>query len=110
MKNGVSFAGSGNMVGSLAPCTTPASGNLIESTIIQNFQLTNNLFQVLPLEDATTANSLANSKFWTANAVGASLGTPYDHADMFVQGSIVALCTFENQLNSGTNSGICPNL
>ena len=110
MKNGVSFAGSGNMVGSLAPCTTPASGNLIESTIIQNFQLTNNLFQVLPLEDATTANSLANSKFWTANAAGASLGTPYDHGDMFVQGSIVALCTFENQLNSGTNSGICPNL
>lgn len=110
MKNGVDFIGSGGMVSSAGVCTTQGSGNMIESTIIQNFQLTNNYFQLLPLEDDDTANSFANSQFWTKNQADASLGTPYDHADMFVQGSIAALCTFENQLASGSNSGVCPNL
>lgn len=110
MKNGVSFVGSGGLVSSAAECTTQASGSMIESTVIQNFQLTNNFFQLLPLEDDTTANPYANSQFWVKNPASPDLGSPFDHGDMFVQGSIVALCTFENQLASGSNSGVCPNL
>ncbi len=113
MKNGVSFSGSGNLVASAAPCSTPSSGALIESTIIPNFQLTNNVVQLAPMDfyNESQVNRLAKNKFWTASSFGISyLGTPFDHGDMFVQGSIVALCTFENSLKDGSNSGVCPAL
>ena len=110
MKNGTRFVGSNGMVSSGGVCSTAPSGNMVESTIIQNFQLTNNLTQLSPMADTTTVNPLANAKFWTANSLNASLGTPFDHGDMFVLGSIIALCTFENQIKDGTNSGVCPTL
>ncbi len=113
MKNGLNFTGNNGMVSSQGVCTTAPSGNMVESTIIQNFQLTNNLNQQQPMAlVGKNINTTANSKFWTKSSTGvAILGTPYDHGDMFVLGSIVALCTFENQLaNNNTNSGICPTL
>ena len=45
--------GSGNLVASAAPCSTPSSGALIESTIIPNFQLTNNATQLAPMDILT---------------------------------------------------------
>lgn len=108
MKTGTNFTGSGDLVGTGGQCATAASGSLIESTIIPNYQITNNLKQLTP------ALPGAHNKFWTsanslipgANELG--VGVPFDHGDMFVLGNIIALCTFENQIADGTNSGICP--
>lgn len=121
MKYGKSFAGSGSLVGSKAACTTTPSGDLIESTIIANYQLTNNTQQLSPYDIGLyEVNKLAHSQFWSpvSNLIGndgalaplnAILGLPFDHGDMFVLGNIVALCTFENQLDgNSTNSGVCP--
>lgn len=108
MKTGTNFTGSGDLVGTGGQCATAASGSLIESTVIPNYQITNNLKQLTP------ALPGAHNKFWTsanslipgANELG--VGVPFDHGDMFVLGNIIALCTFENQIADGTNSGICP--
>jgi len=58
----------------------------------------------------TTVNPLAIHKFWTDSSLNSSFGKPFDHSDMMVQGNIAALCTFENSLKDGSNSGICPEL
>jgi hypothetical protein len=110
MRYGVSFPGRGNLVASSAPCTTSASGALIESTIIPNYQMTNNAIQLTPMATTTTVNPLAINKFWTDSSLNSSFGKPFDHSDMMVQGNIAALCTFENSLKDGSNSGICPEL
>jgi hypothetical protein len=34
--------------------------------------------------------------------------TPFDHGDMFVLGNIIALCNFENMLESNKISSMCP--
>lgn len=111
MKYGVSFAGGNGLVPSAAPCSVAASGGLIESTIIPNFQMANNYTQLSPMgiADPTKPNPLANSKFWISNNLVPTLGTPFDHPNMFVVGNIIALCTFENSLQNGSNSGVCPN-
>ena len=113
MKYGVNFAGGNGLVSSSGSCSVNASAGLIESTVIPNFQMTNNYTQLSPLgvEGITNPNEpnpLANSKFWTPNSLVSTLGTPFDHPDMFVIGNIIALCTFENSLQNGTNSGVCP--
>lgn len=123
MKYGKSFAGTDTLVASSAPCSTNANEQMIGITDIQNFQMSNNLVQlgtsggVNDFEEIDNPNYNAISKFWTPSiippegdlALVASItGTPFDHGDMFVLGSIIALCTFENQLESGTNSGVCP--
>lgn len=111
MKDGTNFTGAGDLVASGGQCSTAASGNMIESTIIYNYQITNNLNQLMPMMPA------AYSKFWTsaeslidgANSKG--IGVPFDHGNILVLGNIIALCTFENQLmSSESNSGRCPNL
>jgi len=115
MKYGASFPGGNGLVASSAPCTVAASGNLIESTVIPNFQLTNNFVQLTPL-NSDKPNPLANAKFWVtdslssalSSATGSSLAVPFDHPNMFVVGNIIALCTFENALQNGSNSGVCP--
>lgn len=122
MKYGRSFAGTDTLVASSAPCSTNASEQMIGMTDIQNFQITNNLEQlgtsdIINDGDPSQINEQAISKFWAPLAipiesqyeiVKSFTGTPFDHGDMFVLGSIIALCTFENQLESGANSGICP--
>ncbi len=57
------------------------------------------------------ANPNAISKFWVKSpfSVGPA-AIPIDHTFFRQQGNIVALCTFENQLQKRINSGICPNL
>lgn len=119
MKTGTNFTGSGDLVGTGGQCATAASGSLIESTIIPNYQITNNLAQLATWYDSQNPpysgpNPLAHSKFWTsaddlvAQANSLKVGIPFDHGNMFVLGNIIALCTFENQIADGTNSGICP--
>lgn len=125
MKYGKSFAGSGDLVGSKSACTTAPSGDLIESTIIANYQLTNNTEQLSPMDlgdpsFGSDVNKLAHSQFWSpiSTLIGTSdaippelnqfLGLPFDHGNMFVLGNIIALCTFENSIKDGTNSGVCP--
>lgn len=119
MKDGTNFTGSGDLVASGGQCSTAASGNMIESTIIPNYQLTNNMYQLAAWNSTyNIPNPVAHSKFWTSaagldknnvlNVNEKGLGVPFDHGNMFVLGNIIALCTFENQIADGTNSGICP--
>lgn len=122
MKDGTNFTGSGDLVASGGQCSTAASGNMIESTIIPNYQLTNNMYQLAAWNSTyNIPNPVAHSKFWTSaagldknnvlNVNEKGLGVPFDHGNMFVLGNIIALCTFENQLmSSESNSGRCPNL
>lgn len=108
MKNGFSYPGSPTTEASAGVCSSSsAAGNLVESTIITNFQMVNNAIQFIAMADPTSVNPLAKAKFWTYNS---SLGAPvpFDHGDMFALGNIIALCTFENMLENGTNSGRCP--
>lgn len=108
MKNGVSYPGSSVSQGSAAPCSSGnAAGSLVESTPIQNFQYANSMLQLTPMANETIPNVLAKSKFWTySSTLGAAV--PIDHGDMFALGNIIALCTFENMLENGSNSGRCP--
>lgn len=127
MKYGRSFTGDQNIVSSAAACTTQASGSSIESTVIGNAQLTNELLTWLPmgfLGNAPVVTGAGISRYWVSasSLISASdlpddmseylflAGIPFDHGDMFVLGNIVALCTFENMLANGTNSGVCPTL
>lgn len=111
MKHGISYVG--NLVSSTAECnSSSASTDMIASTVIPNFPLTNNIEQLAPLDLSGNVSVKANSKFWTNNIISdqsLDLYTPFDHGDMFVLGSIIALCTFENAYNNGLNSGYCPN-
>lgn len=108
MKYGRSFAGSGTMPASLGPCNPNSKVDnplLIASTVVPNFQLTNNLAQMDP------TNPSAISKFWVQTPFAAGPpAIPMDHTYFRQQGNIVALCTFESQLQKGVNSGVCPNL
>lgn len=123
MKYGHAFAGADYFPqGSAAPCSTAPSGNLIESTVIPNYQVNNSVQQMTPSNDGAT------SKFWTTpanpnsaygmllgsmaaatNKDPATLGVPFDHGDMFVLGSIIAMCSFINASElPPINSGVCP--
>ena len=121
MKNGVKYAGSPTSQAGVGQCNaSSAAGNLIESTIVPNFQLTNNALQLTPMSllDPTQVNQAAQSKFWVpapaqiAAVLPAELASvvavPFDHADLVVIGNIVALCTFENILKNGRNDHVCP--
>lgn len=115
MKHGISYPGSATSESSVAECNPAvASSGLIESTIIQNFQIVNNATQLTPMISASAVNPYAISKFWVKPELnGVTLpfgGLPFDHGNISALGNIVALCTFENALDYGSNSGTCPNL
>ena len=111
MHNGVSYAGSATSHASTAPCNQGNASSLVESTVIQNFQYTNSYLQFTPMLDAHTLNPVAQSKFWIAAPSTLPVdGVPMDHGNIAALANIVALCTFENALNNGTNSGVCPTL
>ena len=107
MKYGETFNGSN------APCNkASASNDFIESTIIPATQLTNNILQYYPLgfpglSDPTTINPYANSKFWSQNKTDPQTGTPYDHPNIGIISSIIALCSFENIIDNHKISGVC---
>ncbi len=108
MKYGKSFPGRGTMPASIAPCnpnSRVSRSSLIKSTVVPNFQITNNDCQMNP------ANPRAISKFWVASpySVGPA-AVPIDHIYFRQQGNIIALCTFENRLQKEINSGLCPDL
>ncbi|MEN9945629.1 MAG: hypothetical protein RLZZ293_15 [Pseudomonadota bacterium] len=113
MKYAKSYVSVDGTPSSQASCTTNASQDFIESTIINNYQLTNDAIQLSPMIN-NQVNSYAYSHYWTKLAWSVPnatiFGTPFDHGDMFILGNIVALCSFENMLVNGTNSGVCPSL
>ena len=108
MKTGNSFAGVANeMVASSGICSVTGSSNMIESTIIPNFQITNNESQLNPIDYPNTI-----SQFWTTHGQNSKFSytgmAPFDHIDVFFLGNMIALCTFENMRTNGTNSSYCP--
>ena len=108
MKTGNSFAGvPNNMVASSGICSASASSNMVESTIVPNLQVTNNESQLNPI---TYPNGIA--KFWTTQGQNSKFSytgmAPFDHIEIFYLGNMIALCTFENMRNNGTNSSHCP--
>ena len=108
MRYGESFAGFGTMPASVGPCnpnSRASQPSLIKTTIVPNFQITNDDCQMDP------ANPNAISKFWAASpyTVGPA-AVPIDHIYFRQQGNIIALCTFESRLQENLNSGVCPNL
>lgn len=119
MKYGKNFAGDGQLPASSGTCTATGAGAMIESTVIQNYQLVNDTTQTTPMDlQNTAANSAAFSKFWSVNGPSNLSGTqallqfgavPFDHANLTTTGNIVALCAFENALRN-VNSGVCPAL
>lgn len=123
MTTGKSFTGDSTLAkASAASCNTaPSTAGLIQETLINNNQISNSSVQMTP-DDANPYSSFwvmpgrtsPGYKLLSAMAVATNqhesdFAVPFDHADMFVLGSIAALCTFENQLESTpTNSAICP--
>lgn len=125
MTTGKSFiANESYQVSSYGLCsTTPSAIGLISETIIPNFQINNNSVQMKPLNLDKSINSSAISKFWQApqysdlsnlpeSIVPSELidflelndySVPFDHLSIPTLGNIIALCTFENYLNSGVS-------
>ena len=127
MTTGKSFAGDKSTPkASAGVCSTSPSGKyLIGSTEIPNYQITNNLAQMTPGDPAATSQFFVNPEsssnisgyvfVQTMNGVLAKIdpdadktATPFDHGDMFVLGNIIALCNFENMLESNKISSMCP--
>ncbi len=108
MKAGHSFAGKPNsMVASSGICSISGSPNMVESTIVPNFQVTNNESQLNPI---AYPNGIA--KFWTTQGQNSKFSytgmAPFDHIEIFYLGNMIALCTFENMRTNGSNSSYCP--
>lgn len=119
MKYGKSFVGNETLASSSSACTTASSGSMIESTSIHNAPMTNEVsLWIVDGASAFDSSSTALTRYWTSADqylgsvpyIAAMAGLPFDHGDMFVLGNIISMCTFENMLANGTNSGVCPTL
>lgn len=125
MKYGKNFTGDSSLTQpSAGGCSVVPSGNLIGDTEIPNYQITNSIAQMTPGNESAISQFFVNPSMssnpagyvyvQTMNAVESQLrstdktGTPFDHGDMFVLGNIIALCNFENMLESNTISSKCP--
>ncbi len=126
MKYGKNFTGDNSLAQpSAGGCSVVPSGNLIGDTEIPNYQITNSLAQMTPGDDAAISQFFVNPSkasnpagyvyVQTMNNIESTVlrsddvtGTPFDHGDMFVLGNIIALCNFENMLESDTISSFCP--
>ncbi|MDD3267578.1 MAG: hypothetical protein PHC75_10420 [Burkholderiales bacterium] len=119
MKYGKSFVGNETLASSSSACTTASSGLMIESTSIHNAPMTNELtLWSVGETDEFESSSTALTRYWISAGdylksypdLVPGTGIPFDHGDMFVLGNLIAMCTFENMLANGTNSGVCPTL
>lgn len=112
MKYGKQFISDEVMVSSVMPCNNTKNISMVESTTIDNAQLTNELVLLLPelLDKVKNASSYWASTKAISIADNAYTAVPMDHNNMFVLSNIVAMCTFENMLKDGKNSGKCPDL
>lgn len=122
MTTGKSFTGDSSFArASAAPCSTaPSASGLIQETLINNNQISNNSVQMTPDNNnysgfwvmpgkTSPGYKLLSAMATATNKQESDFAVPFDHGDMFILGSIAALCTFENQLESNpTNSAFCP--